>query len=241
MNTSISAPDSMPPSAPGTLTATGGLGQVAPQLGRGDRQRRRRPLQRPPRHERRLHARRWRTGSRSRPGTSYTDSGLAAGTYYYKVTAEDVAGNVGPAGNEASARRPRPTRRRRRSSITAPARGATVSGTISDQRQRVRQRHGRRRPVQARRREPRRRGHQRSLLLRLGHVLRRATARTPLGAVARDAAGNTTTPRRTSSSPPRTPARRASSPPGRSTRRAGRRPPTSPATETSARSATRPV
>ncbi len=36
-------------------------------------------------------------------GTSYTDTGLAAGTYYYKVTAEDAAGNVGPAGNEASA------------------------------------------------------------------------------------------------------------------------------------------
>ena len=28
-------------------------------------------------------------------GTSYTDSGLASGTYYYRVTAEDAAGNVG--------------------------------------------------------------------------------------------------------------------------------------------------
>ena len=36
-------------------------------------------------------------------GTSYSDSGLAAGTYYYKVTAEDAAGNVGPVSNEASA------------------------------------------------------------------------------------------------------------------------------------------
>ena len=34
---------------------------------------------------------------------SYTDTGLAAGTYYYRVTAEDAAGNVGPASNEASA------------------------------------------------------------------------------------------------------------------------------------------
>ena len=33
--------------------------------------------------------------SRSRPATSYTDTGLAAGTYYYRVTAEDAAGNVG--------------------------------------------------------------------------------------------------------------------------------------------------
>ena len=36
-------------------------------------------------------------------GTTYTDTGLAAGTYYYKVTAEDAAGNIGPASNEASA------------------------------------------------------------------------------------------------------------------------------------------
>ena len=44
-------------------------------------------------------------------GTSYTDTGLAAGTYFYKVTAEDAAGNVGPASN---ARRARPSRTRRR-------------------------------------------------------------------------------------------------------------------------------
>ncbi len=35
-------------------------------------------------------------------GTSYTDSGLANGTYYYKVTAQDAAGNVGAASNEAT-------------------------------------------------------------------------------------------------------------------------------------------
>ncbi len=35
-------------------------------------------------------------------GTTYTDV-VAAGTYFYKVTAEDAAGNVGPASNEASA------------------------------------------------------------------------------------------------------------------------------------------
>ena len=51
-------------------------------------------------------------------GTSFADAGLAAGTYYYRVTAEDAAGNVGPASPEASATatsrhdRPRPRRRR---------------------------------------------------------------------------------------------------------------------------------
>ena len=36
-------------------------------------------------------------------GTTFTNTGLAAGTYYYRVTAEDAAGNVGPASNQASA------------------------------------------------------------------------------------------------------------------------------------------
>jgi hypothetical protein len=35
--------------------------------------------------------------------TNFTDTGLPAGTYFYKVTAEDTSGNVGPASNEASA------------------------------------------------------------------------------------------------------------------------------------------
>ena len=47
-------------------------------------------------------------------GTSYTDTGLAAGTYYYRVTAEDAAGNISPASNEATATVTAPTRHRPR-------------------------------------------------------------------------------------------------------------------------------
>jgi glucose/arabinose dehydrogenase/fibronectin type 3 domain-containing protein len=40
--------------------------------------------------------------------TSYTDPGLAAGTYYYRVTAEDAAANVSASSNEANATVPVP-------------------------------------------------------------------------------------------------------------------------------------
>jgi hypothetical protein len=129
MNTSITSPDTNPPGAPGTLSATGGLGQVALGWGaatddvgiaRYNVHRSTTPGFTPS------------TGNRvAQPtGTSYTDTGLSAGTYYYKVTAEDAAGNVGPAGNEASgvaaADTTPPT-----VSITAPSSGATVSSTVS--------------------------------------------------------------------------------------------------------------
>ena len=35
--------------------------------------------------------------------TNYSDAGRPPGTYYYKVTAEDAAGNVGPASSQATA------------------------------------------------------------------------------------------------------------------------------------------
>jgi hypothetical protein len=63
-------------------------------------------------------------------GTSYTDSNVATGSYRYKVVAVDAAGNAGPASGEATATvaadsTPPAT------SITAPAPGATVSGTVN--------------------------------------------------------------------------------------------------------------
>ncbi|WP_212746149.1 LamG-like jellyroll fold domain-containing protein [Nonomuraea sp. KC401] len=37
------------------------------------------------------------------PTTTFTDAGLAAGTYYYQIRAVDAAGNLGPSSNEVSA------------------------------------------------------------------------------------------------------------------------------------------
>jgi YVTN family beta-propeller protein len=62
--------------------------------------------------------------------TTYTDSGLAAGTYYYVVTAQDAAGNVSGASNEASAIVTSDTQPPT-VSITTPLSGSTVSSTIT--------------------------------------------------------------------------------------------------------------
>jgi glucose/arabinose dehydrogenase len=62
-------------------------------------------------------------------GTSYIDS-AAAGTYFYRVTAEDAAGNVGAASNEAVATITSDTTGPT-VAVTAPAAGATVSGTVT--------------------------------------------------------------------------------------------------------------
>ena len=70
-------------------------------VGSGHRQRRGHPLQRPPRHDAGFTpSAANRIAQPTTPG--YTDT-TAAGTYFYRVTAEDAAGNVGPASNEASA------------------------------------------------------------------------------------------------------------------------------------------
>ena len=64
------------------------------------------------------------------PANSYTDNGLAAGVYHYQVVARDAAGNVSAPSNEASATvtgdvTPPSV------SITSPAGGAIVSGTVT--------------------------------------------------------------------------------------------------------------
>jgi hypothetical protein len=62
-------------------------------------------------------------------GTTYTDKNLAPGTYYYLAAAEDAAGNISAPSNQSSAAvadTTAPT-----VSITSPAAGATASGTTT--------------------------------------------------------------------------------------------------------------
>ena len=95
-------PDTTPPSQPGTLTATGGMGRSRSRWGAATDNVGVTQVQRAPVDNVRLHA--LDANRIAQPtGLSYTDTGLAAGTYYYKVAAEDAAGNIGPASNEASA------------------------------------------------------------------------------------------------------------------------------------------
>ena len=94
--------DASPPNAPSALTATGGIGRVdlswqssSDDVG----------IARYDVHRGTSSGFTPTTANRiAQPtGTSYADTGLTAGTYYYKVLAEDVAGNIGPSSNEAQA------------------------------------------------------------------------------------------------------------------------------------------
>ena len=112
MAVSISNPDAVAPSAPASLTATGSISSVA--------------LSWPAATDNvgvvRYNVHRGTTAGftpttanrvAQPTGTTYTDTGLAAGTYYYRVTAEDAAGNVGP--------RPRRHQRAATGDVTAPS------------------------------------------------------------------------------------------------------------------------
>ena len=95
--------DTTPPSAPGTLSASGAIGKATLSWGAATDNVGVVALRRLPLDDLRLHAQRRPTGSPSRAAPSYIDTGSRPGTYYYKVHAEDAAGNLGPASNEASA------------------------------------------------------------------------------------------------------------------------------------------
>ncbi|NEN05937.1 DUF1929 domain-containing protein [Diaminobutyricibacter tongyongensis] len=96
--------DTVPPSAPGALTATGGTGQAALAWGAAtdnvgvttyDIYRSTTAGFTPAAGN--------RVAQVGGTTTTWTDTGLAAGTYYYRVAAEDAAHNLGPASNEAQA------------------------------------------------------------------------------------------------------------------------------------------
>jgi chitodextrinase len=53
-------------------------------------------------------------------GTSYADTGLAIGSYFYKVTAEDAAGNISAPSTQVSATVADGTRRPRRPASRRP-------------------------------------------------------------------------------------------------------------------------
>jgi chitodextrinase len=67
-------------------------------------------------------------------GTTFSDTGVTAGnTYAYAVKAYDGAGNVSPASDPLSITTPAPDTTAPSVSVSAPAAGATVSGTVSVQ------------------------------------------------------------------------------------------------------------
>lgn len=123
------AGDGVPPTAPVGLTATGGVGTVALSWAAStdnvgvsgyDVHRFANPVSVP------SPANKVATVTT----TNFTDTGLAAGTYYYRVVARDTSGNSSAASNQASAAvtgdsTPPAV------SVTAPANGATVAGTVN--------------------------------------------------------------------------------------------------------------
>jgi hypothetical protein len=121
--------DSQAPSAPGTLTATGGLGQVQLSWGAASDN-----VGVTKYNVYRAATAGFTPSTSNRiaqpTGTSYSDTSLTPGTWFYRVTAQDAAGNVGPASNEASATATSDTTPPT-VSVTAPAAGATVTGTIN--------------------------------------------------------------------------------------------------------------
>ena len=60
-------------------------------------------------------------------GLSYADTGLATGSYFYKVTAEDAAGNISAASNEATATVADATPPTAPGTLTATAAGSTIN------------------------------------------------------------------------------------------------------------------
>jgi hypothetical protein len=96
------SPDSTPPTAPGVLGASGGVASVSLTWGSATDN-----VAVTAYNVHRATTSGFAVASANRIGqstsTTFNDTGLAAGTYYYRVTASDAAGNTGPPSNEASA------------------------------------------------------------------------------------------------------------------------------------------
>ena len=120
--------DVTPPGAPGTLQATGSLGSASLSWGAASDNV---GVVRYNVHRSTVAG--FIPGASNRiaqpTGTTYTDV-VAPGTYFYRVTAEDAAGNIGAPSNEAVATVTSDTTAPT-VAVTAPAAGATVSGTVT--------------------------------------------------------------------------------------------------------------
>ncbi|MDE2400795.1 MAG: DUF1929 domain-containing protein [Burkholderiales bacterium] len=95
------SPDATPPTAPGTLGASGGVASASLTWGPATDN-----VGVTLYNVHRASSSGFTISSANRIGqstsTTFNDSGLAAGTYYYRVTASDAAGNTGPPSNESS-------------------------------------------------------------------------------------------------------------------------------------------
>jgi chitodextrinase len=129
MTTPLNTADVTAPTVPSSVTATGGFGQAALTWAASTDDR---AVTRYNVHRSTTSGFAPTAANRiAQPtGTSYTDTGLAPGTYYYKVTAEDAAGNVSAPSAEVSATvtgdSSPPT-----VSITNPADGTNASGIVT--------------------------------------------------------------------------------------------------------------
>ena len=101
MVTPINSSDTSPPTAPGALSASGAVGKATLSWGAATDNV---GVVKYDLYRSSVSGFTPALGNRiAQPtGTSYTDT-TAPGSYYYKVAAEDGAGNIGPASNEASA------------------------------------------------------------------------------------------------------------------------------------------
>jgi chitodextrinase len=123
---SATVADTTAPSAPGTLTGSGGVTQASLSWGPATDN-----IGVVRYNVHRSTASGFSTSTSNRvaqpTGTSFTNTSVAPGTYYYKVRAEDAAGNLGPASNQltvvVAADTIPPT-----VSLTSPAAGATIGG-----------------------------------------------------------------------------------------------------------------